>query len=133
MHRKVAIPLLLGTILLVFHPQASAQSPAQQYSAPASNCASQFFDPANYDWFTVKNSCDQGIRVTLIARNGNARGELDIPANQKRSSGESRNEYNAHGGYDLYICPALYTPVLPDGRTPVTSHVNGFICKYVGW
>lgn len=132
MHRKLMTPLLLATALLVFRSQAPAQSDAP-YTAPASNCASQFFDPANYDWFTIENSCNQGIRVTLIARNGNQRGELDIPANQKRGNGESRSEYNAHGGYDLYICPALYTPVLPDGRTPVTSHANGFTCKYVGW
>lgn len=132
MHRQLAISFFLTTVLLVSHPQASAQSPAQ-YMAPASNCASQFFDPANYNWFSIRNTCDQGIRVTLIAWNGNARGVLDVPAKQKRGTGESRSEYNAHGGYDLYVCPALYMPVLPDGRTPVTSHANGFTCKYAGW
>jgi hypothetical protein len=96
----------LATALLVSNSHAFAQSPAQ-YVSPASNCTNQFFDPAMYNWFSIRNNCNEGIRVSLIAGIGNARIELDIPANQTRSSGESRGEYNAHGGYEYYACPAL--------------------------
>ncbi len=101
--------LLVGLVGSISTPKAQAQ----KYLAPNYNhCARPFYDPQSYNWYSVQNTCSFAIKVVLVAFSGDhGPGALDLGPGRHDGTGETESEIRQHGGYDLYICPAGYTPV----------------------
>lgn len=104
---------------------------AQQYVTPQYNgCIRQFYDPAMYNWLAYENTCSQSLSVTFVPYQPGhgGGGAVDLGPGRHSSTGLSRREVHDNGGFELYVCPAGYIPVGPDGRY-ITRVIPEFRCK----
>jgi len=131
-HRRFILAVLTLAVALFGAMNVPAAN-AQTYLAPNYNhCARPFYDPQSYNWYSVENTCSFAIKVVLVPFNSRfGSGELDLGPGRHDGNGESASEVRERGGYDLYICPAGYTPV--DGNDEYIGAVNRpntqFRCK----
>jgi hypothetical protein len=102
----------------------SLEANAYRYASPVSgSCVSAFYDSSYYNWLAFRNTCSQSIYLLWIARNpGYGGSSWTIRPNQKTSTGYSRSEWARRQGYQLFICPAGYSPV--DSRNQYVNRVN---------
>jgi hypothetical protein len=104
---------------------------AQQYVTPEYNgCIRQFYDPSMYNWLAYENTCSQSLTVTFVPYQPGhgGGGAMDLGAGRHHSTGLSASEVRNNGGFELYVCPAGYIPVGPDGQY-VTRVIPEFRCK----
>jgi hypothetical protein len=104
---------------------------AQQYVTPEYNgCIRQFYDPTMYNWLAYENTCSQSLSVTFVPNQPGhgGGGAMDLRPGRHNSTGLSSREVRDNGGFELYVCPAGYLPVGPDGLY-VTRVIPEFRCK----
>jgi hypothetical protein len=104
---------------------------AQQYVTPEYNgCIRQYYDPNMYNWLSYENTCSQSLSVVFVANEPGhgGGGAMDLGPGRHNSTGLTRREVDSNGGFELYVCPAGYVPVGPDGQY-VTRVIPQFRCK----
>jgi len=123
MSRKaIATGVICGALL------AGDQALGQRYSN-LDGCIRQLYDPTMYNWFSYQNNCSVAVTLRFIpVSRGYGGGEMNLRPGQTDSTGESRNEVLAHGGFNFAVCAANEIPVEPSG-SPWNHAAAQYHCK----
>lgn len=124
MNKTLLQSLLTGLIAL------AGPAMAQEYRSPEWNgCIRQYYDRSMYGWLAFENTCGERLKVVYVPYNPGHGGSLKTLAPGRHdSTGYSRQEVDAKGGFELYICPDGYVPV--DANNRYINRVNTpFRCK----
>jgi hypothetical protein len=122
--------LVLGFLIMVSPLLLSRAAQAQEYLSPEFNqCIREFYDPAMYHWLAYENLCGHSISIVYIPYHPGYGGSLmDLGPGRHSSTGFDRREVQEKGGFELYVCPAGYSPV--DAQNNYVTRVNTrFRCK----
>jgi len=75
------------------------------------NCVSFSYDPKNYNWYTIKNSCSEAIHWVTTTNMSD-----DTAPGRKGGTAESADEVARHPGWEWAICRAGYLPYDAEGK-----------------
>lgn len=95
------------------------------------SCVSQFWDPQNYNWLSLRNVCNQPIYVSYIFNKPSGwamNGGTTLAPGAHATTGESFNDISQAGGFQYYVCPANYVPVDVNGNT-LSVNVTEYRCE----
>jgi hypothetical protein len=113
-------------------PAAAAAPPpaADTRRSPVSgSCITEFLDPKMYNWLALRNTCSESLYLMWLPKTGRGPdGAWTLSPGATTSTGYSRQEVDAKGGFQFYICPAGFVPV-DSGGAYVQRLNTSYWCK----
>jgi hypothetical protein len=93
------------------------------------NCITEYYDQANYGWFTYQNNCSEAVHITFCARLTQYCGAMDLRPGRHDSTGDTQRETAEKGGYVAYVCRMDAYAVDSNNQNVSSARVTAFRCR----